>query len=157
MFSGTMFALAVLLRAGADCTHLPPNIRADRSLVSIIEHALAQSPTIRHQCQTIAAVPHVRVDVHLRIGRLPSGARAEGRIARYELGAITAEIFIPVCVDQMEMLAHELEHVIEQIDHVDLARLSQVRGSGVSRLSDGAFETTRAQAAGRAAAQELAR
>ena len=169
MSFGKTFALTTLLMVGtpgltaaqspadpADCTHLPLNIRADRALVPIIEQALSQSPTIRRQCQTIAGVASVRVDVHLRSGRLIAGARAEGRIVRYEFGAITAEIFIPVCVDQMEMLAHEFEHVIEQIDGVNLAHRSEVRGSGVSRLSDGAFETTRAKAAGRAAAQELA-
>ena len=169
MFSGKTLALITLLLVGApgsaaaqtpvdpaSCTtHLPFNIHADRSLVPIIEQALAQSATIRRQCQAIAAVPHARVDVHLRSGRLIAGARAEGRIVHYEFGAITAEIFIPICIDQIEMLAHELEHVIEQIDGVDLAERSAVRGSGVSRLSDGAFETARAQAAGRAAAREL--
>ena len=140
MFSGKTLALIALLLVGApgsaaaqtpadpaSCTtHLPLNIRADQSLVPIIEQALAQSATIRRQCQTIAAVPHARVDVHLRSGRLIAGARAEGRIVHYEFGAITAEIFIPICIDQIEMLAHELEHVIEQIDGVDLAERSTV-------------------------------
>jgi hypothetical protein len=149
-----MLALTVLL-SRPDCMRLPSNIRPDRSLVPIVEQALAQSPTIHRQCLAIAAIPSARVDIHLRSGHMAGGARAEARIVRYEFGAISAEILIPVCVDQIEMLAHELEHVLEQIEGVNLAKQSETRGTGVSRLSDGTFETARARAAGRAAAQEI--
>src|SRR5690606_36201445 len=54
-----------------------------------------------------------------------------------------------------ELLAHELEHVVEQIERLDLVRLSRVRDSGVYRIEGNRFETLRAQAAGPAARQEL--
>ena len=49
----------------------------------------------------------------------------------------------------------EVEHVIEQMEGISLAQLADERQNGVTRLADGAFETRRAQAAGRAAAHEV--
>jgi hypothetical protein len=138
-----------------DCERIPANIDVTGPLRSIVERALAQAPTVRRQCRAIAAAPHVRVSVRLRAGRLLGGARAEATITRFEYGALFAEIRLPVCVNPIEMLAHELEHVIEQMEGIDLARLSEQRDSGVSRLAYGAFETKRAEAAGRTAAHEL--
>ena len=53
------------------------------------------------------------------------------------------------------MLAHELEHVIEQIDGTKLHELAGKQRSGVTRFADGAFETVRAERAGRAAIREV--
>lgn len=139
----------------AECGQVPGNLSMENGFRPIVEKAIAQAPTIRRQCATIAAAPHVRVVVRLQLGRLLGGARAQATITRYEHGALFAEIHIPVCVNQIEMLAHELEHVIEQIEGVNLAQRVEVRGSGVSRMADGAFETKRAEAAGRAAADEV--
>ena len=52
-----------------------------------------------------------------------------------------------------EHLAHELEHVLEQIDGVDLPRLASRRVAGVID-EGGSYETVRAMAVGRAAARE---
>ena len=57
-------------------------------------------------------------------------------------------------LDPVEAIAHELEHVLEQVDRIDLRRLSFVRGNGVFRLWDGDFETTRAVSTGRRVAAE---
>jgi hypothetical protein len=139
------------------CSSMPRNIEVARTLRPVFAQALEQSPTIQRQCQRIAAAPHVRVTIRLQIGRLLAGARAEATISRFELGAVFAEIRLPVCVNPIEMLAHELEHVLEQMEGISLSRLAEDRRNGVSRLSDGAFETRRAEAAGRAAALEIER
>ena len=138
-----------------DCGQMPENIEVARTLQPVFAQALAQSPTVQRQCQLIAAAPHVRVAVRLQVGRLKAGARAEATISRYEAGALFADIRLPVCVSLIEMLAHELEHVIEQMEGISLSRLADERQSGVARLADGAFETRRAQTAGRAAAHEV--
>lgn len=53
------------------------------------------------------------------------------------------------------MLAHEFEHVLEQIEGVRLADEADLPGTGVQRVSGGAFETARARAAGKAAEAEV--
>jgi len=141
--------------AQRDCEQKPDNIEVARTLQPVFAQALTQSPTVQRQCQLIAAAPHVRIAVRLQVGRLPGGSRAEATISRYEAGALFAEIRLPVSVNLIEMLAHELEHVIEQMEGISLAQLADERQNGVARLADGAFETRRAQIAGRAAAHEV--
>jgi hypothetical protein len=140
--------------AQRDCEQKPNNIEVARTLAPVFAQALTQSPTVQRQCQLIAVAPHVRIAVRLQVGRLPGG-RAAATISRYEAGALFAEIRLPVSVDLIELLAHELEHVIEQMEGINLAQLADERQNGVARLADGAFETRRAQAAGRAAAHEV--
>ncbi len=56
----------------------------------------------------------------------------------------------------VEMIAHELEHIIEQLDEVDLAQKARRSRSGV-RATDGGrsvFETTRALHVGLRVVQE---
>jgi hypothetical protein len=55
------------------------------------------------------------------------------------------------------MLAHEFEHILEQIEGLDLLSLSRVKGSGVREVEYAVFETDRAQAAGEAVAEEVGR
>jgi len=54
----------------------------------------------------------------------------------------------------VELIAHELEHVLERLEGVNFLLGAQVRGSGIS-LSGGTFETTRAIDAGRRVAREV--
>ncbi len=51
------------------------------------------------------------------------------------------------------LLAHELEHLIEQLERTDLAALA--RTGAAHRGRDGAFETRRAISAGRRVAGEV--
>jgi hypothetical protein len=53
----------------------------------------------------------------------------------------------------VEYLAHELEHVLEQIDGVDLVRLKRQGVDGVEHVG-GQDETARARSVGRAVARE---
>jgi hypothetical protein len=60
--------------------------------------------------------------------------------------------------DQVELIAHELEHVIEQLDGVDLHARATLPETGVRSLDeDAGFETIRAVRAGRAASEEVRR
>ena len=64
----------------------------------------------------------------------------------------------PASRDVAELLAHELEHVNEFIDHVDFQQLARDRRSGVVRCGvDESFETERARKAGLTVAAEAAR
>jgi hypothetical protein len=74
--------------------------------------------------------------------------RTRGAIAR-------ADVWIPVGADAVELLAHELEHVIEQLDDVDLPALQKFADSGVRVDPAGQFETDRAITIGRLVAKEM--
>ncbi|MPY91018.1 MAG: hypothetical protein GEU99_24285 [Luteitalea sp.] len=55
----------------------------------------------------------------------------------------------------VEIVAHELEHVLEQVDGVPLQRLARVRGSGVAQVGPEDYETERASDVGRRVSTEL--
>jgi hypothetical protein len=134
----------------------PVNLLVDDMLQPLVAEMYAQSPTFREQCRRIAAARYLRVFVRPVFARTVTTARARATISRFSEGAIIATVFLPTPLrheDALELIAHELEHVIEQIDRVDLARLADT-GAGASRLADGAFETERARRAGRTVAAE---
>ena len=135
---------------------LPENIRVGDDMMEVVATLLARSPTLRAQCARIAATPRARIVVEVTGSRLGSQARARATARRYDSGLLTVVIELPAMAiaDFAELLAHELEHVIELIDNVDLAALMKQRSAGVTKTSDGLYETTRAQAAGKAVAAE---
>ena len=55
-----------------------------------------------------------------------------------------------------EYLAHEIEHVLEQVDGVDLRRSARGGLEGVQETQSSVFETARAIAIGRVVAREVA-
>jgi hypothetical protein len=82
--------------------------------------------------------------------------RARSTVRRFDSGMLDVEIELPLpSADFVELLAHELEHVTEFIDGIDLRALARNRDRHViERRSDGAIESDRAYAAGLAAAAE---
>ncbi len=131
---------------------LPPSVAIDEALRERIEESVARSPTLQRQLAAVAGAP-VIVEVHVRLGQLSAFRRAETTIDRYESGFIRARILIPTNADFVELLAHELEHIVEQIEGVDLAAIE--RTGLANRDGSGVFETVRARDAGRAAAMEV--
>lgn len=131
---------------------LPPNISMDKAAGVHVEEIIAVSPTLRRQFEVIRAAP-VNVEIRVSPIPLPEFRRAETSMGRYSLGRIKAQVTVPPGPDFIELLAHELEHVVEQIEGVDLAAL--VRTGAATRTSRGTYETVRAYEAGRAAALEL--
>jgi hypothetical protein len=66
-------------------------------------------------------------------------------------------VHLPPSSDHAELIAHELEHIIEQIEGIDLRSMARVRNSGVYQMELAAFETDRAQEAGRTVRTETRR
>jgi hypothetical protein len=135
------------------CTTLPANIVVPAVSHQWIEDLIARSPTLQRQCDIIAAADHVVVRV-ASLRRVGGWCRARTSFTRDRGGRLRAAIDIPVSVDFAELLAHELEHVIEQIEGVNLRRLSRLPDSGVREVGSNVFETTRAIGAGLMAAGE---
>jgi hypothetical protein len=151
-----VFAAVVLLGipaslfAGTVCeSALPRNIDAG-PLGPIAVALLQQSPTFRQQCQRIAAAIILRVQVRIVPARRDS--RGETTIRRYEAGALRAEVLLAFGEDYIELLAHELEHVLEQVERISLVKQLSTRQAWIT--DTGAFETARALEVGVRARQE---
>ena len=75
-------------------------------------------------------------------------------MSRYEWGALQVDTRLYTVRDVIEVIAHELEHVCEQIEGVDVRALSHQRNSGVYAVGSRHFETRRAVLIGRQVARE---
>lgn len=141
-----VFVLVCSSRPSAQQQPPPIPSNVDAGLVSEDARALLRvSDTFRAQCERIAADSraHVRVTIAYT---LDPGARAKTTFRRYRSGALFADVEILFGEDYREMLAHEFEHVIEQLDGLDLREEAQ---QGRAWQNDGgAFETPRARLAG---------
>ena len=115
------------------------------------ELAWEHSPTFRDQCQKLAATEAVVVvqPVASRGAR-----RAETRIRRTADGMTVAISRMRPTGNAVELIAHELEHVLEFTEGLKFLMESS-RGNSRVRLSGGAYETQRAMDAGRRVAQEV--
>jgi len=92
------------------------------------------------------------VTAHLEIVQYIIGARAMTRMVR-QIDGLTARVEVARYDNVVELIAHELEHVIEQIDRVDLAESA----AGIYSVAAGGmvFETERAKRVGLTVAQEV--
>jgi hypothetical protein len=137
------------------CVEFPPQIALLDGLDVYARVALARSPTLARQCAELSAAPGLRVIVRLARSRL-HGCRARAMIARSPRGvSAVIEIPAPISSDFGELLAHEFEHVLEQVEGQDLAGMVNRGTRAVYRTASGAFETERAKQAGEAARREL--
>lgn len=153
----SLFAVLVLLSiagsvsASTICESvLPFNIDAG-SLEPIAVALLHRSPTFQQQCLRIARTVVLRVRV--RITPRLRGGLGETTIQRFDTGALRAEIVLLFGQDYVELLAHEFEHVLEQVDQVNLPHEVTARRAWIT--GTGAFETVRARDTGVRTRQEV--
>jgi len=116
---------------------------------------LRRSPTFRRQCARIAAAPQLQVSVVPSI--VPGDSdRTLTRLAFNRNGSVQARVTVGPERNPVESLAHEFEHILEQLDGVDLVSMAHRRATGVYATPGGErFETERALAAGRQVAREV--
>ena len=134
---------------------LPANIEVSIDLGSVLQRIYARSPTFRAQFEQISA--NRNLHVRMRIDpHIPSSYRAYTIFSRRGL-QILADIRLPPGGHLAEFVAHEFEHILEQIEGLSLRRLAGVKGSGVRLVDRDLYETDRAEAAGRIVAEELVR
>jgi len=154
----TIVALwAVLALAGPNPAGVPPNLVVPTVYRPIVAEMFRYSPTFRRQCGRLARASDLRVDLtpSLQPG-LPPG-EALTRIVRRG-GVIDAGVQIGPIGDPALLIAHEFEHILEQLDGVDLPSMAARAATGVRLVrGSGHFETERAIAAGRRVAEEVSR
>ena len=134
--------------------HLPDSLQVAPDLLPRMQVMLERSPTFRAQCRRIAEAPHLYVRVRLDMAISGRTYRAVTKICRQPSGAIVAAIDIAPFGDPAEWLAHEFEHLIEQLDGVDLRELER-RRQGAWRSGHQMFETERAVRVGRLVFHEM--
>ena len=133
---------------------LPCRVLAQGHLHSLLDELWSRSTTFRQQCRRLAGA---RAMVLIQ-GGSPGDTMwtAESRIGRLGDGRVMARVRIRTGRESVEVIAHELEHVLERVDGVNFALDAMRRGSGTS-LAGGAYETRRATDAGRQVAKEVRR
>ena len=165
--SGVVLVLSVLAQQPASSAldraapgerfAIPANIQVGDGMEEFLTAMLARSRTLREQCARIEAAPRTQISIDMIERRLGGLTRARATARRYDSGDLNVLIELPSVsiADFAELLAHELEHVIEMIDGIDLSGMVREGSGGVTQTREGIFETERAQAAGRAAAAEV--
>jgi hypothetical protein len=134
---------------------MPVGVRVDSAFVPRLQEMLERSPTFRAQCRRLAETPWAHVAVRLDLGadRMPV-VKAWSVIQRPQRQLIVAIVNIQPNVDPAIWLSHELEHIIEQIDQVDVRGLAS-RFDHAWYLTRGMFETSRAVQVGQAVLSEV--
>lgn len=141
---------------------VPGNISVAPEYRLKLEMMLANSASFRQQCVRIANEPFLMVHLRYVPGRLGGRVRGISHISRSPAGRIVAHVALPHATlhpfdDDIEMIAHEFEHIIEQLDEVDLAKKAQRGDSGVHTIDPArsVFETRRAFQVGRRVLEEV--
>jgi hypothetical protein len=142
----------------ARCEALAGRLRIAPELKALVADMCRRAPTFRRQVVRLAREPGL--DVTVSRGRFALGGRMLARTAMTRLdGQLrTASVEVPGGdpMTVVELLAHELEHIVEQLDGVELA--SWAGRSGVTRVGgfdrEAPFETERARQIGRRVAGE---
>ena len=157
----TRAGVARVLNAGVlsrPTIEIPPNLLVPPFLRSVVD-SMRTSPTFRRQCVRIANAPGTVVVLGWFLPQGTERVRARTVVSTAPDGTRFAMVAIRPADNQVELIAHELEHVLEQLDDVDLPALAAVPTSGVRRCDCGkeTFETIRAVRAGLEAAAEVRR
>ena len=134
---------------------LPANIDLPRDLERMLANIYRGSATFRGQCDRIAAAGTLSVKLQLDTN-IPSSCQAFTRFQR-KGHAVYADVHLPPSGTMMaQLVGHEFEHIVEQLEGLDLRMLARVRKSGVYQTSFEVYESTRAQRVGRSVALEVA-
>jgi hypothetical protein len=133
---------------------LPSSIRVPREIRGRVETMLTRSPTFREQCRRLAAAPWLHVLVRLTADLTAGSIRARSTITRPQPRLMLAVVDLAGSADPAIWLAHEFEHLVEQIDGVDLATLV-ADPLQAWQVQIGTFETRRAIRAGEAVSDEV--
>jgi hypothetical protein len=145
---------AMTMQSGDPLRDLPPNLRVPRDLRPLLTDAMKRSPTFQRQMQLLLHTQRVRMSVSYGGLRGLRTFQAHSKVTHHEFGALIVDTTLFAPADMVELIAHEIEHVCEQIEGVDLKALSHRHDSGVYDV-DGHFETQRAIAAGHRVSREM--
>jgi Tol biopolymer transport system component len=133
---------------------LPSNLEADPVFQPFLDRMSQSSPTFGRQVSRLVAETGLHVKVLVEDRPRPTQSSNARTVLTHRGGSlVSAHVYLKPSPHAMELIAHELEHVLERLDGVDLQTQA---GSGmVWKSGDGVFETRRAIEVGRRVAQEV--
>ena len=138
----------------------PCNVVVPGALRSVLVVMWERSTTFRVQCARISAEPGVVVRLHIVTSLTQSRGRAASRVARDPAGTLAADVYLAIRIapaNIVELIAHELEHIVEQLDGLELEALARRAPATVWQSAPGAFETVRAIRVGQRIAADVNR
>jgi hypothetical protein len=150
-------AISVALHLAEPAQQLSSTIVVCPIYRSAVADMLRYSPTFQRQYSRLVRTADLRVEIapSLLGGRAADSAIT--RIVRRSAG-MEADVQIGPSGDPVLLIAHEFEHILEQLDGVDLPSMATRVATGVRLVpGSGHFETDRAIAAGRQVASEVHR
>ncbi len=154
---GRVKAEASAAAARSETPSLPANVSVPNNVKRVLQAAWKRSPTFRRQCRRIGEAGNLRIQVSLVPRLALSRLSALSTVRRREDGMITVKMKIRALSDYVEIIAHEFEHMLEQLEGLDLRALAAQGNSGVYRNELDAYETARAVNAGRRVFDEYRR
>jgi hypothetical protein len=132
---------------------IPANIHLTANARAAFVESMDLSTTVRRQAAVIRGAGHVQVVIRVTMPRA-SGSRARTTMVKRSGGSMLAEVEIPAGSEFAELVAHEFEHILEQIEGLDLSVLVRDPAAGVREVQPGVYETRRAATAERAVRHE---
>jgi len=136
----------------APATAWPCRLVVADQLLPHVKIVWQRSATFRQQCASIAragATVLLRTATSLQIRR-----PAQARIGVSADGVTVARVLVQLSADSIEHLGHELEHVLEYLEKMNLRKRLADHRSGVT-VSGVGYETGRAIDAGTRVAREV--
>jgi hypothetical protein len=134
---------------------LPPNLILSRQEKSLLEKVWRRSPTFRLQCERISQSRWLRVKIGFAQRTAATHQYRARTIMNRRSGIARIEIYI--LPNYVELIGHEFEHILEQLEGVNIPSLAAEDGDQARRHADGTFETSRALKAGRKVESEYIR
>ena len=146
----------IVLPCAPTAPALPASVSVPDDLHRHIASMLALSATFRAQCRRIAEASQLLVLMRLDPALVDRSYKARTAIHRTTSGILVAQVQRGVRTDPVEWIAHEIEHIVEQLEGLSLPALAAVN-DGAWLSGEKTFETRRAIDAGRAVVDEMMR
>jgi Tol biopolymer transport system component len=136
-------------------TTLPANLDVDPMFQAVVQGMCQRSPAFRRQVARIGAAGTLRVRLLPDDQPRPTQVSHARTTIHFEAGfPVSAEVYLRLTPQISRFIGHEMEHLLEQLDGVDLRAQD---GNGVVwKSGDASFETRRAIEAGLRVEQEVA-
>ena len=135
---------------------LPANLEVDPMFEVVVQGMHQRSPAFRRQIARIGAARTLRVRLLPEDQPRPTLASHARTAITFDAGyPVNAHVYLRMTPQVPRFIAHEMEHIIEQLDGIDLRAQD---GNGVVwKSGDSSFETQRSIEAGLLVEQEVAR
>jgi hypothetical protein len=144
-----------LVGTGSAARSAPARVVVDAKLRGLVDDLLVHSPAFRRQWQRLVQFPRLSIRLDLvHSNHVGDDAHAATRISFLPDGSLHAAVAIPGGRRLAELVAHEVEHVLERLDGVKVDDQHALGDSSVRR-SSGTFETARAVLVGQLVAKEI--